>query len=406
MHYGRKFFSLLLLTSPAFAGVWGWNMPRGVTPISHEIYHLHMVIFYICVVIGAVVFSVMFYAMFKHRKSKGVVPANFHDHLGIEIAWTIIPALILIAMAIPATHVLMAMHNTEKAAVNVKITGYQWYWRYDYLDENVKFYSRLSTPQAQIQNKRPKGKWYLLEVDQPLVLPIHKKIRFLMTAHDVNHSWWVPELGVKKDALPGMINEAWAKIEKPGVYRGKCTELCGMHHGYMPIVVIGLNDHDYKEWLYAKKTGIKLAPEMLEEAAHLEEQGTKEALHLHNATKTKKAVPVKLSKSTLIAEGEAVYSKICIACHQAQGQGMPPAFPAIAGGKIATGPLAAHIDIILNGGKNNKAMQAFRDQLTDREIAAVITYQRNSFGNADKTKYGKDAGGIIQPGQIKQARDQ
>ena len=407
MHYGKKIIPFIAAAPSAFAGVWGWNMPKGVTPISHEIYHLHMVIFYICVVIGVVVFSVMFYAMFKHRKSKGAVPANFHDHLGVEIAWTIIPAIILIAMAIPATHVLMAMHNTEKAAVNIKVTGYQWYWRYDYLDENIKFFSRLSTPQAQIHNQRPKGKWYLLEVDQPLVLPIHKKVRFLMTANDVNHSWWVPELGIKKDALPGMINEAWAKIEKPGVYRGKCTELCGMQHGYMPIEVIALNQHDYQEWLYAKKSGIKMAPEMLEEAAHLEEQGVKEALHLHNATaKIAEAKPVVLSKSTLMNEGKAVYNKICVACHQAKGQGMPPAFPAIAGSKVATGPLAAHIDIILNGSKNNKAMQAFRDQLTDREIAAVITYQRNAFGNANKDKYGKDAGGVIQPDQIKQAREQ
>lgn len=409
MRYGNmiaKILTLIALAISAHAGVWGWNMPRGVTPISHEIYHLHMVIFYICVVIGALVFGVMFYAMFKHRKSKGAVPANFHDHLGVEIAWTIVPALILIAMAIPATHVLMAMSNTEKAAVNIKVTGYQWYWRYDYLDENLKFFSRLSTPQEQIHNQRPKGKWYLLEVDKPLVVPIHKKIRFLMTANDVNHSWWVPELGIKKDALPGMINEAWAKIEKPGVYRGKCTELCGMHHGYMPVVVIALNDHDYKEWLYAQKSGVAVAPEMLEEAAHLEATGTKEALHLHNGFQQKQAsAPVKLSKSTLMSEGKAVYSKICVACHQANGKGMPPAFPAILGSKIATGPIGPHIDIILNGGKNNKAMQAFRDQLTDREIAAVITYQRNAFGNDNTSKYGKDAGGIIQPSQIKSARE-
>ena len=410
MLYGKKIIRLILLLAAcdvAMAGVWGWNMPRGVTPISHEIYHLHMVIFYICVVIGVLVFGVMFYAMIKHRKSKGAVPANFHDHLGVEIAWTIIPAVILIAMAIPATHVLMAMSNTEKAEVNIKVTVYQWYWRYDYLDDNVKFYSRLSTPQEQIHNKRPKGKWYLLEVDNPVVLPIHKKVRFLMTANDVNHSWWVPELGIKKDALPGMINEAWAKIEKPGVYRGKCTELCGMQHGYMPIVVVALNDHDYNEWLYAKKVGIKLAPELLEEAAHLEEQGTKEALHLHNATDVKKSQePVKLSKDTLMSEGKTVYNKICAACHQASGKGMPPAFPAIIGSKIATGPLADHIDIILNGSKNNKAMQAFRDQLTDREIAAVITYQRNAFGNDDKAKYGDKAGGLVQPEQIKKAREQ
>lgn len=405
MRYGKKIIPFLLLVHQAFAGVWGWNMPKGVTPISHEIYHLHMVIFYICVAIGLLVFSVMFYSMIKHRKSKGAIPANFHDHLGVEIAWTIVPAIILIAMAIPATRVLMAMHNTEKAAVNIKVTGYQWYWRYDYLDENIKFFSRLSTPQEQIHNQRPKSPWYLIEVDQPLVVPIHKKIRFLMTAHDVNHSWWVPELGIKKDALPGMINEAWAKIEKPGVYRGKCTELCGMQHGYMPVVVVALNEHDYQEWLYAKKTGIKLAPELLEEAAHVEERGVKEALHLHNATKNKKTEPTVLSKSTLMAEGKTVYDKICIACHQAKGQGMPPAFPAIAGSKIATGILADHIDIILNGSKNNQAMQAFRDQLTDREIAAVITYQRNAFGNDDKAKYGKDAGGIVQPDVIKKTRE-
>lgn len=242
----------MLISRPVHAA-WQLNMLPGVTPVSREIYHLHMLMLYICAAIAVAVFSVMFYAIVKHRKSKGAKAANFHDNLTIEILWTIIPTLILVFMAVPAVKVLMHMSDSGKADINIKVTGYQWKWRYDYMDDGFGYFSNSSTPAEQTQNLKPKGKWYLLEVDKPLVLPIHKKVRFLLTANDVIHSWWVPELGVKMDAMPGAIHEAWARIDKPGVYRGQCTELCGMRHGYMPIVVVAKTPADYQAWVKAQQ---------------------------------------------------------------------------------------------------------------------------------------------------------
>ena len=353
------------------------NMTQGVTLISHEIYNLHMLIFWICVAIGASVFSVMIYAMINHRKSKGVVPATFHENTKIEIIWTVIPFLILMGMAVPATKVLMKMNDSGTADVNIKVTGYQWKWRYDYLDEGIHFFSNLSTPQDQIHNKAPKGKWYLLEVDKPLVVPVHKKIRLLITSNDVNHSWWVPDLGIKMDAIPGYIHEAWTRIDKPGTYRGQCAELCGMNHGYMPIVVIAKTDADYQSWVKAQR-------------------GDKKPGTLANAAPAAKKT---WNKQTLMAEGKKVYLGHCAVCHQANGTGMPPAFPALKGSKVVTGPLSKHIDIVLNG-VSGKAMQAFREQLSDEEIAAVITYQRNSWGN--KPRSAKES--VVMPRQVKAAR--
>lgn len=226
-----------------------YNMPLGVTPISHEIYHLHMLVFYICVVICIGVFFVMFYAVYKFRKSQGAVADKMPGNLTVEIIWTVIPVIILVVMAIPTIRVMMEMRDTAHPDVNVRVTGYQWKWKYEYLDYDIGFFSTLSTPAAQIENKEKKGPHYLYEVDKPLVVPIHKKIRFLFTASDVIHSWWVPDLGIKRDAMPGYITEASAVIERPGVYRGQCTELCGMRHGYMPIVVVAKTEKDYATWL-------------------------------------------------------------------------------------------------------------------------------------------------------------
>jgi cytochrome c oxidase subunit 2 len=250
-------FVLLLgaMNASAEAKLSSFNLSPGVTPISRDIYDLHMTIFWICVAIGVVVFSVMFYSLAMHRKSRGVKPATFKAHVKLEIFWAIVPFIILVIMAIPATKVLMRMDDTTHPDINIKITGYQWKWKYDYLDEGISFFSNLSTPQDQLQNKAPKEEHYLREVDKPIVVPINKKIRFLVTSNDVIHSWWVPQLGIKRDAIPGFIYEAWARIDKPGIYRGQCAELCGIHHAFMPIVVIAVSEQDYQKWVAANAPG-------------------------------------------------------------------------------------------------------------------------------------------------------
>ncbi|OLQ94197.1 cytochrome c oxidase subunit II [Vibrio ponticus] len=333
------------------------NMTQGVTQISSEVYHLHMLIFYICCAIAFVVFGAMFYSIYKHRKSKGAVAAHFHESTKVEVIWTVIPIIILIAMAIPATKTLVAMEDTSQSDLTVKITGSQWKWHYSYFGEDVEFFSLLATSQNQIDGVEEKGAHYLLEVDNPLVLPINRKVRFLMTSDDVIHSWWVPDFAVKKDTIPGFINEAWTKIDKPGVYRGQCAELCGRAHGFMPIVVHAMTEADYDTWLADKKAELALAQQ---EAAA--------------------ALTSELSLDELMPIGEKVYVDRCAVCHQANGQGIPGAFPAIKGSAVATGDVDQHIDIIVNG-RSGTAMQAFASQLTEQEIAAVITYQRNAFDN-------------------------
>ncbi|MCP5134197.1 MAG: cytochrome c oxidase subunit II [Gammaproteobacteria bacterium] len=245
------------------SALWGWstgayaeyelNMPQGVTSISKDVYDLHMLIFWICVAIGIGVFGVMFWSIYHHRKSRGAVAAQFHESTVIEIIWTIIPMAILIAMAVPATGTLVRMADARDAELTIKVTGYQWRWQYDYLDQGVSFFSTLSTPQAQIRNTASKGEHYLLEVDNPLVVPVGKKVRILTTAADVIHSWWVPDLGWKKDAIPGFINEAWTQIDKPGIYRGQCAELCGRDHGFMPVVVKAVSPEEFEQWLVQMK---------------------------------------------------------------------------------------------------------------------------------------------------------
>lgn len=344
--------ALLAWSSTALAE-FGLNMTPGVTPVSQEVYHLHMLIFWICVVIGLVVFGVMFYSIYHHRKSRGAVAAQFHESTTVEMVWTIIPMLILIGVAVPATRTLIAMEDTSDPELTVTITGYQWRWKYDYMGEDVSYFSTLSTPRAQIEGHAAKDEHYLLEVDNPLVLPVGKKIRLLTTASDVIHSWWVPDLGWKRDAIPGFVNDNWTLIEKPGIYRGQCAELCGKDHGFMPIVVVAKTEADYQSWLAEMKAA---------------KAGTAASDNRE------------WSRDELMTKGQEVYTKICAACHQPNGQGVPGAFPAIAGSKIATGPLENHIDIVMHG-KSGTAMQAFAGQLSDAEIAAVITYQRNAFDN-------------------------
>jgi len=344
------------------------NFQAPVTEIAREVFELHSLILKIVIVIFIAVFAVMFYSIFAHRKSRGHKAANFHESTTVEVIWTIIPFIILVSMAIPSTATLLKMDNTSGSEMTVKIVGYQWKWQYEYLDHDISFFSTLSTPRAQIENKEKKGENYLLEVDNNVVLPVGKKIRFVLTANDVIHAWWVPQLAIKKDAIPGYINEMWTKIDEPGIYRGQCAELCGKDHGFMPIVVEAVSQEDFNKWVSLQKDKAVSA------AADSNKVWTKTAL---------------------MKQGKKVYEKSCQACHGATGAGVPGAFPAITGSKIATGPVKDHLDMVMNG-KAGTAMQAFKGQLSDADLAAVVTFERNGLGNK--------AGDIIQPSQVKALR--
>ncbi|MDO6694349.1 cytochrome c oxidase subunit II [Aliiglaciecola sp. 3_MG-2023] len=344
------------------------NLRKGATEISGQVYDLHMLMFFICVVIAVLVFGVMFWSMIFHRKSRGAQPANFHESVKVEIAWTIIPFIILVVMAFPAAKTLIAMEDPENSDVTVLVTGSQWKWHYKYMENDVEYYSVMATQQEQINNKFEKGHNYLLEVDRPLVIPTGKKVRFLVTSDDVIHSWWVPDFAVKKDANPGFINEAWANVIEPGVYRGQCAELCGKDHGFMPIVVIAKEPAEYEQWINAQ--------EEVQRKAKEEEQ---------------RLLAMNMSMEELMSNGEQVYMRACAACHQPNGQGLPGVFPALVGSDMVLNDMAAHIDIVVNG-KTGTAMQAFGKQLTMSELAAVITYERNAWGN--------DTGDMVQAKDI------
>jgi cytochrome c oxidase subunit II len=368
MNKKANFFlgSVLTMVAGTAQAAYDLNLKAPVTEIAGQIYDLHMLIMYVCLAIFVLVFGIMFYSIYKHRKSVGHKAVQFHEHHTLEIIWTIIPALILIAMAVPATKTIFAMKDTTEADMTVKVTGYQWKWEYDYLDKEVKFISTLSTSQDQITGKAEKGENYLLEVDNPMVVPTGKKVRVVLTAKDVIHAWWVPEFGVKQDAIPGFIKEVWFKVDKEGTYRGQCAELCGKDHGFMPIVVEAVSEDKYNAWLEAKKA---------------------------DAAKANEGADKEWTKDDLVANGKAVYEKNCAVCHQASGAGLPPAFPALTAGKITTGPIEGHLEIILKG-KN--VMPAWKALLNDVEIASVIAYERNALGNS--------VGDIIQPSAVKAAR--
>jgi len=337
------------------------NLTKGVTEISNEVYDLHMLALYICTAIGVVVFGAMIWSMIFHRQSKGAKAASFHESTKVEILWTVIPIIILIAMAVPATHTLISMENNDDSDITIQVTGSQWKWHYKYFDQDIEFYSVLATPRAQFDNLagsgEAKGENYLLEVDKHLVIPANKKIRFLITSDDVIHSWWVPDFAVKQDANPGFINEAWAIVPTPGIYRGQCAELCGKDHGYMPVVVEVKSEADYAAWIDEQNQLIAAAAEA--EAASL------------NAS---------LSMDELMQLGETTYTAYCAACHQPNGLGLPPAFPALKGSPIATGDVNEHINIVVNG-KAGTGMQGYGKQLSMKQIAAVVTYERNAWGN-------------------------
>ena len=357
--------TVLSMLAGSAQAAYGLNLKTPATEIASQIYDLHMLIVYVCLAIFVVVFALMFYSIYKHRKSVGHKAVQFHEHHMLEVVWTIIPALILIAMAVPATKTIFAMKDTTAADMTVKVTGHQWKWEYDYLDKDVRFISTMSTSQDQINGKAEKGENYLLEVDSPMVVPTGKKVRVLLTAQDVIHAWWVPEFGVKQDAIPGFIKEVWFKVDKEGTYRGQCAELCGKDHGFMPIVVEAVSEDKYNEWIASKQ-----------EAAKTADAGANK----------------EWTKDDLMVAGKAVYEKNCAACHQASGAGLPPAFPALTGSKVATGAIEGHLEIILKG----KNMMPAWPLLSDVDIAAVTTYERNGLGNA--------VGDVLQPAAVKAAR--
>jgi cytochrome c oxidase subunit 2 len=357
-----------------------------VTPISREIYDLHWGILWVCVVIFIVVFGAMFWSIFKHRRSMGAKAAQFHENTTIEVIWTIVPFVILIGMAYPATKTVLDMKDAANADISVKVTAYQWKWEYDYLQDGVRFFANLSTPRDQIEERAgpgaPKNANYLLEVDNPMVVPVGKKVRLLITSNDVIHGWYVPQLGVNQYGIPGFIKDAWFTIEKAGTYKGQCSQICGKEHGFMPIIVIAKEPGEYATWVKEMKAKMPPAP-----VAEAPAQVAAAAASAEDPNK-------KWALAELKAKGEQVYAAQCVACHQATGKGMPPAFPPLDGSKVVTGPKAAQIAIELKG-KPNTAMASFA-HLSDTDLAAVITHTRNSWGN--KT------GEAIQPAEIKAAR--
>jgi cytochrome c oxidase subunit II len=345
------------------------NFQPPVTKIAAELYSLHMSMLVLCTVIFVGVFGVMFYSVFMHRKSKGYKAANFHESTTVEIIWTVVPFIIVVLMALPATKTVVAMKDTSNADLTVKVTGYQWKWGYDYVKgpgEGISFLSTLSTPRAEVDGREPITDTYLQEVDNPLVVPVNKKIRIITTANDVVHSWYVPAFGVKQDAIPGFVRDTWFKADKVGTFRGFCTELCGKEHAFMPVVVNVLSDEDYAKWVDAEKKKMAAGaddPNRTYTLAELTERGAK------------------------------VYAANCAVCHQPTGKGAGQ-FPALDGSKIANGPIAQHVSIVLKG---KGAMPSWAPTLNDVEIASVITFERNSWGN--------HTGDVLQPKQVADARN-
>ncbi|MES2742861.1 MAG: cytochrome c oxidase subunit II [Pseudomonadota bacterium] len=407
MKYAKRLQSLMLGLSLTAAGIPAWatsttgpaagaaggaypgtggpvpyelNLQPPATQIAAQIYDLHTWMMIVCMIIFVAVFGVMFYSIFKHRKSLGHKPATFHESTTVEIAWTVVPFLIVIGMALPATRTVVSMKDTSNADLTIKATGMQWKWGYDYLKgegEGISFLSNLATPRAQVGSPgvaptEPRGENYLIEVDNEVVVPVNKKIRMVLTANDVIHAWSVPAFGVKQDAIPGFVRDTWFKSEHVGTFRGNCAELCGKEHAFMPIVVKVVSDADYKVWVDGKKKAM---------AALADDP---------NKTWTIDELKVK---------GEKVYTANCAVCHQANGKGVPGAFAALDGSPVVTGAKAEQIDVLLNGKKSGKfpsEMPAWK-QLSDTDIAAVITYTRNNWSN-------KAAENIVQPAEVVAAR--
>ena len=364
----------LAVLAAAFSGLamgLEWNLQPAASRIAADIHGLHEYVMILVTVIFVGVFAFMFWACYAHRKDKGHKPEQFHENTTVEVIWTVIPAIILVIIAWPATRVVVAQKDASNPDITIKVTGYQWKWGYDYITgegEGISFISKLTTPREQIENKAPKGEYYLLEVDNEMVVPVGKKVRVLTTAADVVHSWWVPSFGAKQDAIPGFIRDLWFRVEKTGVYRSQCVELCGKEHGFMPIVVRVVTKDEYTKWVGDKKKLLAAVADDPNKQYNIDE---------------------------LKQRGARVYAAHCSACHQPTGKGAPPAFPPLDGSKVVLGPKDKQIDTVLNG-RPDTAMQAFAKQLNDVEIAAVITFTRNNWSN--KT------GEVIEPGDVKALR--
>jgi len=386
MKHGKRLIALLLAATAALSSPASWavgdsdggpavgqlNLHEPVTEIARQIFNLHTMMLVICLVIFIGVFGVMFYSIFKHRKSKGAKSATFHESLGVEIAWTIVPFLIVIGMALPATRTVVAMKDTSNSDVTIKITGMQWKWGYDYLNgpgRGISFLSNLATPRDQIENRAPKTDNYLLEVDNPMVVPVNRKIRIITTAADVIHSWGVPAFAVKQDAIPGFVRDTWFKAERIGTYRGQCVELCGKDHAFMPIVVKVVSDEDYAKWV-EQKTG---------------------QMHAAQAVDPNRVMTL----DELRTAGQKIYTANCVTCHQANGKGVPGAFPALDGSAVVIGPKDPVIDVVLHG--RGKVMPAWSSMLSDADIASVVTFTRSAWSN-------KAADNGVQPADVRAAR--
>ena len=352
-----------------------WNLQPAASKLAADIHWVHEAVMVLVIVLFVGVFGFMFWSCYAHRKSVGHKASQFHENTTVEILWTVIPAIILVIIAVPVTKVVIAQKDTSNPDLTIKVTGMQWKWAYDYVKgegEGISFVSTLATPRDQIEGRAPKGEHYLLEVDNELVVPLGKKVRVLTTAADVVHSWWVPAFGAKQDAIPGFIRDIWFRADKTGTYRSQCVELCGKDHGFMPIVVRVVPQEEYSKWVGERKALLAKAADDENKAYTLDQ---------------------------LKARGEKVYAANCVACHQASGKGVPPAFPPLDGSKVVLGPKAGQIDTVLNGvvkGGTPTAMAAFGKQLNNVELAAVITFTRNNWGN--KT------GEIVQPADIKARR--
>ena len=375
---GSLFLTALLLGPVTAFADYALNMTESVSVIGKDIYDLHMLVLWICTAAGILVFGVIIWSIIFHRKSKGAQAAHFHENTTVEVVWTTIPLIILVAIAVPATKTLLEYEDTTKSDLTIKATGWQWKWQYEYIDDKVgnskgiEFFSKLDDASEKARELGSgadvtKVDNYLLDVDRRVVVPVGKKVRILTTAADVIHAWWVPELAIKRDAVPGFINESWFKAEKEGVYRGQCAELCGKDHGFMPIVVEVKSEAGYKQWAAAESAKVSKA-----KAAAAAASG-----------KT-------YTKAEMMAKGQQVYQTNCFFCHGMNGEGQA-GMPALAGSKIATGPVAEHIDIVVNG-KPGTAMSAFGKQLSAVDIAAVVTYERNAWGN--------NTGDVVQPSQV------
>jgi cytochrome c oxidase subunit 2 len=393
-------FLLSFLASSAALASYDVDILPPVTTVSREIYDLHWGILWVCVAIFVIVFGAMFWSIFKHRKSVGAKAAQFHENTTIEVIWTIVPFIILIGMAYPATRTVLDMKDASNADMSVKITAFQWKWEYDYLQDGVRFFSNLSTPRDQVDEYgKPgakKNENYLLEVDNPMVVPVGKKVRLLITSNDVIHGWYVPQVGVNQYGIPGFIKDAWFTIEKPGVYRGQCSQICGKEHGFMPIVVVAKSPEEYAAWVKETKAKMPAAPDITPLSPAAAQSPAAPAQVAEAAAPAGAAADAnkKWTPDELKSKGQQVYAATCAACHQPTGKGMPPAFPALDGSKVATGPKAAHIAVVMKG-RPGTAMASFA-HLPDADIAAVVTYERNAWGN--KT------GDAIQPAEIAAAR--